>query len=235
VKRRRGATVAAKTTKTTKTTKTRERDRERVRILKNKKQTNKMAAKTYNKSATKGGSKRDKPPPLDQYIKPIIGIVLAVLGYHIFRGMIAKEILRVDLSSDGGTAVNELELREVLFGEDPSTGGNTNYAVLCYPENALYPISSVFQDSANDGTAPAQFRLLDCDIPMSFTEEKKTVMERFSKQLNSKTRPVVFVSGSIGSPKQVRLRYVELSLSVLFRIVLFRIVSYCVCCIVLWL
>jgi hypothetical protein len=179
-----------------------------VRILKNKKQTNKMAAKTYNKSATKGGSKRDKPPPLDQYIKPIIGIVLAVLGYHIFRGMIAKEILRVDLSSDGGTAVNELELREVLFGEDPSTGGNTNYAVLCYPENALYPISSVFQDSANDGTAPAQFRLLDCDIPMSFTEEKKTVMERFSKQLNSKTRPVVFVSGSIGSPKQVRLRYV---------------------------
>jgi hypothetical protein len=191
-----------------------------------------MAAKTYNKSATKGGSKRDKPPPLDQYIKPIIGIVLAVLGYHIFRGMIAKEILRVDLSSDGGTAVNELELREVLFGEDPSTGGNTNYAVLCYPENALYPISSVFQDSANDGTAPAQFRLLDCDIPMSFTEEKKTVMERFSKQLNSKTRPVVFVSGSIGSPKQVRLRYVVVELEC---IVSYCIVSYCVCCIVLWL
>ena len=54
-----------------------------------------MAPKT--KSATKGGSKRDKPPPLDQYIKPIIGVVLSVLGYYIFRGMIAKEIIRVEI------------------------------------------------------------------------------------------------------------------------------------------
>ena len=157
-----------------------------------------MAPKT--KSATKGGSKRDKPPPLDQYIKPIIGVVVAVLCYYIFRGMIAKEILRVDI-----TESNELELRELLFGEDITTGTNTNYATLCYPSNAIYPISSVFQDAANDGSAPCRFRLLDCDTSMLFTEEKKTVMERFSKSLNKKTKPIIFVSGSIGPPKQVRL------------------------------
>jgi hypothetical protein len=149
------------------------------------------------KAATKGGSKRDKPPPLDQYKKPLIGVALAMLAYQLFRGMVAKEILRVDMTA----TANELELREVLFGEDPSTG-NTNYAVLCYAENAIYPISSVFQDAANDGSAPAEFRVMDCDVPMPGSEEGKTVVGRF--KLNKKTRPVVFVSGAIGQPKQVR-------------------------------
>ena len=149
------------------------------------------------KSATKGGSKRDKPPALDQYKKPLIGIALAMLGYQLFKGMMAKEILRVDMSA----TANELEIREVFFGEDVSTG-NTNYAVLCYPESALFPISSVFQDAASDGSAPAQFRVMDCDVPMPGSDEGKTVVGRF--KLNKKTRPVVFVSGAIGSPKQVR-------------------------------
>jgi len=154
------------------------------------------------KAATKGGSKRDKPPPLDQYKKPLIGVALAMLAYQLFRGMVAKEILRVDMTA----TANELELREVFFGEDPSTG-NTNYAVLCYAENAIYPISSVFQDAANDGSAPAEFRVMDCDVPMPGSEEGKTVVGRF--KLNKKTRPVVFVSGAIGQPKQVPAKYLK--------------------------
>eukprot|EP00531_Pseudo-nitzschia_arenysensis_P013640 CAMPEP_0116118052 /NCGR_PEP_ID=MMETSP0329-20121206/1900_1 /TAXON_ID=697910 /ORGANISM="Pseudo-nitzschia arenysensis, Strain B593" /LENGTH=177 /DNA_ID=CAMNT_0003611657 /DNA_START=130 /DNA_END=660 /DNA_ORIENTATION=- len=151
------------------------------------------------KSATKGGSKRDKPPALDQYKKPLIVVALAMLAYQLFKGMMAKEIVRVDMTA----TANELELREVFFGEDASTG-NTNYAVLCYPESAMYPISSVFQDAANDGSAPAEFRIMDCDVPMPGSEEGKTVIGRF--KLSKKTRPVVFVSGAIGQPKQVRGR-----------------------------
>lgn len=149
------------------------------------------------KSATKGGSKRDKPPALDQYKKPLIVVALAMLAYQLFKGMMAKEIVRVDMTA----TANELEIREVFFGEDASTG-NTNYAVLCYPESAMYPISSVFQDAANDGSAPAEFRVMDCDVPMPGSEEGKTVIGRF--KLSKKTRPVVFVSGAIGEPKQVR-------------------------------
>lgn len=154
------------------------------------------------KAATKGGSKRDKPPALDQYKKPLIGVALALLAYQLFKGMMAKEILRVDMTA----TANELEIREVFFGEDKATG-NTNYAVLCYPENALYPISSVFQDAANDGSAPAEFRVMDCDVPMPGSEEGKTVIGRF--KLSKKTRPVVFVSGAIGSPKQVPAKYLK--------------------------
>lgn len=154
------------------------------------------------KSATKGGSKRDKPPALDQYKKPLIVVALAMLAYQLFKGMMAKEILRVDMTA----TANELELREIFFGEDVSTG-NTNYAVLCYPENAMYPISSVFQDAANDGSAPAQFRVMDCDVPMPGSEEGKTVIGRF--KLSKKTRPVVFVSGAMGPPKQVPAKYLK--------------------------
>mmetsp|Transcript_12562 Transcript_12562/g.26435 ORF Transcript_12562/g.26435 Transcript_12562/m.26435 type:complete len:450 (-) Transcript_12562:92-1441(-) len=155
------------------------------------------------KSATKGGSKRDKPPALDEYKKPLLGIALALLGYHLFKGMMAKEIKRIDTTA----TASELEFREVFFGEDPATGTNTNYAVLCYPENAVFPISSVFRDAANDGSAPCQFRLLDCDAAVPFSEEGKSTVKRF--KLNKKTRPVVFVSGSIGEPKQVPAKFLK--------------------------
>ena len=158
-----------------------------------------MAPKT--KLATKGGSKRAKPPPLDQYTKPLIGAALAFLAYYLFKGMMAKEIVRVDVTTD------ELGLRQVLFGEgggeDAAAEGPKNYAVLCYPENAIFPVSSVFQDSANDGSAPAQYRLIDCDVPMVGSEEGKTLTERF--KLKDKPKPVVFVSGAVGPPKQVRI------------------------------
>jgi hypothetical protein len=90
--------------------------------------------------------------------------------------------------------LDELELREVLFGE----GEGKNYAVLCHPEDATYPISSVFQDANNDGSAPAEFKVLDCNHVLS---SEKTIYERF--KLKEKQRPTIFVSGKVGSPKQV--------------------------------
>ena len=90
---------------------------------------------------------------------------------------------------------DELELREVFFGE----GEGKSYAVLCHPEDAKYPISSVFQEASNDRSAPAVFKLMDCNHKLS---SDKTVYERF--KLNEKTRPTIFVSGKLGPPKQVR-------------------------------
>merc|ERR1719491_1431201 len=85
----------------------------------------------------------------------------------------------------------------------------TNYAVLCYPSTALYPISSVFQDSANEGAVPnLEYRVIDCETPMTFSKEKKTIFERF-EQLDAKNRPVVFVSGVMGPPKQVPSKFLK--------------------------
>jgi hypothetical protein len=88
-------------------------------------------------------------------------------------------------------------LREIFFGE----AHGKNYAVLCHDgENSKIPVSSVFQDANNDGSAPVEFRLLDCNHMLK--ESEKTVADRF--KLNLKTRPTVFVSGQVGPPKQVR-------------------------------
>jgi hypothetical protein len=139
----------------------------------------------------------EKPPPLDQWIKPAVGIALALLGYQFFKGMVQQEIHRVNLD-------DELELREVLFGEIVETEDKKipqNYAVLCHPETATYPISSVFQDAHKEASSVATFRVMDCDTVMAGSE--KTAKERF--KLNDKTRPLVFVSGKQGPPKQVRI------------------------------
>lgn len=93
---------------------------------------------------------------------------------------------------------DELELREVFFGE----GEGKNYVVLCHSEDATYPVSSVFSEASSDGSAPAEFKLLDCNHVLS---SEKTVFERF--KLNEKHRPTIFVSGKIGSPKQVCTSY----------------------------
>eukprot|EP00980_Cylindrotheca_fusiformis_P003075 scaffold713_cov131-Cylindrotheca_fusiformis.AAC.33 len=134
-----------------------------------------MAAK---KKSSKG---KERPPPVDKLLKPAIVVVIAIL------------VLRVN-------TLDELELRETFFGE----GEGKNYAVLCHAEDAKYPVSSVFQDASNDGSAPAEFRLLDCDHVLS---SEKTVYERFN--LNKKQRPVVFVSGKSGPPKQVPSKFLK--------------------------
>merc|ERR1712166_322527 len=43
---------------------------------------------------------------------------------------------------------------------------------------------------------------------MTFSKEQKTVMERFD-YLNKENRPIVFVSGSIGQPKQVPSKFLK--------------------------
>jgi hypothetical protein len=168
-----------------------------------KKKQNSVSSATIKKIS---GS-RDKPPPLDQWIKPAIGLAMAMLGYQFFRGMVQQEIKRVNIE-------DELELRQVLFGETiddgsipPAAPATTatpqNYAILCHPESATYPISSVFADAAKDGSAPAIFRVIDCDTVMAGSD--KTIKERFDKNLNDKIRPLIFVSGKQGPPKQVKL------------------------------
>lgn len=112
---------------------------------------------------------------------------------------------------------DELELRHVFFGEGdtPQNVKHSNYAVLCHSDptttadeeggdprkkKSLLPVSSVFQDAFQDGTAPAEFRLLDCDSVLA--DSNKSINERFN--LNVKQRPTIFVSGQVGPPKQVR-------------------------------
>ena len=156
-----------------------------------------MAVKKKNTSNVKATKpKREKPPPLDQWIKPAIGIVIALVGYQFFQGLVRKEISRINIQ-------DELELRQVLCGEGFDDETPKNYVVLCHSETATYPISSVFVDAAASvDTTLAEFRILDCDLTMAGSE--KSVKERFTKQLNDKTRPLVFVSGkSMTQPKQV--------------------------------
>jgi hypothetical protein len=100
-----------------------------------------------------------------------------------------------------------MQLREVLLGE---LGSGKNYAVLCHDEKSNIPISSVFQDARNDGSAPAEFRLVDCNYVLPTSE--KSIADRFKLKL--KDRPTIFVSGAIGEPKQVglALHYPEVAL-----------------------
>jgi len=86
-------------------------------------------------------------------------------------------------------------LRDVLFGEGDS---QKSYVVLCHKEDNAH-VSSVVQDAHNDGSAPVEFRLLDCDYVLPSSQ--KSIVERF--KLNVKNRPTVFVSGKVGPPKQV--------------------------------
>ena len=142
--------------------------------------------------------KTDSAPPVDKFLKPAAGIALAMLAYYFMKGM-AKEIPRIDVQ-------DSLALREVFFGEGP-TGGN--YAVLCHPEakdgSVGLPISSVFQDSHDDGSAPAEYVVMDCDHILP--DSGKTIFEKF--KLNKKKRPTVFVSGKVGPPKQVPEKHLK--------------------------
>lgn len=90
---------------------------------------------------------------------------------------------------------DELVLRDVLFGEGDS---QKTFVVLCHKEDSTH-VSSVVQDAHNDGSAPVEFRLLDCDYVLP--NSQKSIVERF--KLNTKNRPTVFVSGKAGPPKQV--------------------------------
>mmetsp|Transcript_24 Transcript_24/g.41 ORF Transcript_24/g.41 Transcript_24/m.41 type:complete len:437 (-) Transcript_24:100-1410(-) len=142
--------------------------------------------------------KTESAPPVDKFLKPAVGVALAMLAYYFLKGM-TKEIRRIDVN-------DALALREVFFGEGPS--GN-DFVVLCHPEakdgSVGLPISSVFQDSHDDGTAPAEYVLMDCDHVLP--DSGKTIYEKF--KLNKKKRPTVFVSGKVGPPKQVPEKHLK--------------------------
>ena len=138
------------------------------------------------------------PPPLDKFLKPAAGVALAMLAYYFMKGM-STEIPRIDVN-------DQLALRDVFFGEGIS---GKDYAVLCHPEakdgSVGLPISSVFQDSHDDGSAPATYALIDCDHILP--DSGKSIYEKF--KLNKKKRPTVFVSGKVGPPKQVPEKHLK--------------------------
>lgn len=141
--------------------------------------------------------KTERAPAVDKLMKPAIGVVLAFMGYYVFQGL-QSEIPRVDVS-------DELALREVFFGE----GVGKNYAVLCHAPPASdggsnIPVSSVFQDARADGSALADFVLVDCGHMLP---SGKTVADRF--ELDLKKRPTVFVSGKLGPPKQIPTKHLK--------------------------
>mmetsp|Transcript_27193 Transcript_27193/g.56639 ORF Transcript_27193/g.56639 Transcript_27193/m.56639 type:complete len:439 (-) Transcript_27193:323-1639(-) len=142
--------------------------------------------------------KKQSAPPVDKFLKPAAGIAIAMLAYYFMQGM-KNEIPRIDVK-------DELALREVFFGEGAM---GKDYAVLCHPEakdgSVGLPVSSVFQDSHDDGSAPAEFVLMDCDYVLP--DSGKSISEKF--KINKKKRPTVFVSGKVGPPKQVPEKHLK--------------------------
>ena len=112
---------------------------------------------------------------------------------------VTNEIPRIDVT-------DQLALREVFFGEGSS---GKDYAVLCHPDakagSVALPVSSVFQDSRDDGSAPVEYALIDCDHVLP--ESGKSIYDKFN--LNRKRRPTVFVSGKSGPPRQVHEKHLK--------------------------
>ena len=94
---------------------------------------------------------------------------------------------------------DELALRELFFGE----GDGKNYAALCQSDTNL-PISSVFQDAKSEGSVRAEFVLVDCTYILP---SGKSIADRFGLDLTR--RPSIFVSGKIGSPKQIPEKHLK--------------------------
>lgn len=88
----------------------------------------------------------------------------------------------------------------MFFGEG-ATG--KSYVVLCHAENATFPISSVFFDAYKDGSAPAEFRLIDCNYVLP--SSGKSVKDRF--KLDLKKKPTMFLSGAVGEPRQIPVKH----------------------------
>jgi len=138
--------------------------------------------------------KKAQPPPVDKLIKPAIVVGLAILAYQFIKGL-NSDIPRIDVN-------DELELREVFFGEG---GSGKSYAVLCHDDTSNLPISSVFQEAYQDGSSPAEFRIVDCNYVLP--SSGKSIAERF--KLNMKNRPTIFLSGTVGAPQQIPLKHLK--------------------------
>ena len=132
--------------------------------------------------------KQQTAPQVDKLLKPMAGVALAMLGYYFMKGM-SNEIPRIDVN-------DQLALRDVFFGEGASGKKDGPVGL---------PISSVFQDSSDDGSAPVEYVLIDCDHILP--DSGKSIYEKF--KLNKKKRPTVFVSGKVGPPKQVPEKHLK--------------------------
>jgi hypothetical protein len=119
------------------------------------------------------------------------GVAFLMVIPHVFL----PQIPRVNVE-------DELEIREVFFGEGVT---GKSYVVLCSDETSKIPISSVFQDAFNDGSAPAEFRLIDCNYVLQ--PSGKSIAERFG--LDMKKRPTIFLSGAVGEPKQIPTKHLK--------------------------
>lgn len=136
-----------------------------------------------------------RAPPVDHLLKPGIGIIVALMAYHIMKG-VSVSIPRIDTS-------DELALREAFFGEGPYS---KDYAVLCHSDaDPDLPISSVFLDSFSMGSAPVDYVLLDCDYVLP--SSGKSIAKRF--KLDTSAFPTIFVSGKSMTPKQIPQKYLK--------------------------
>eukprot|EP00550_Attheya_septentrionalis_P009085 CAMPEP_0198284394 /NCGR_PEP_ID=MMETSP1449-20131203/3866_1 /TAXON_ID=420275 /ORGANISM="Attheya septentrionalis, Strain CCMP2084" /LENGTH=434 /DNA_ID=CAMNT_0043981433 /DNA_START=56 /DNA_END=1357 /DNA_ORIENTATION=+ len=138
--------------------------------------------------------KTERAPAIDKLLKPAIGVAIALVAYYSFTGL-DLDIERVDVT-------DELALREVLFGD----GAGKNYAVLCHGEENLAPVSSVFQEAANEASVSAEFRIMDCNHVLE--SSGKSIADRF--KLDLKKRPTIFVSGKVPEqPKQIPQKHLK--------------------------
>ena len=64
---------------------------------------------------------------------------------------------------------------------------------------------ALLQDSRDDGSAPVEYVLLDCDHVLP--ESNKSIYDKF--KLDKKKRPTIFVSGKVGAPRQVPLKHLK--------------------------
>lgn len=168
--------------------------------------------------------KKGTPPPIDKLLIPAIGIAAAMMAYQFYRGMSTGVSIKSlpmyaltvatpshDVSSflyawilkiSRVNVLDELELREVLFGEGES---KRNFAVLCQGEDTSR-VSSVFADAFKDGSSTAQFRLIDCNYVLP--SSGKSIADRF--KLDTSIRPTVFMSGAaLGEPLQIPSKHLR--------------------------
>jgi len=140
--------------------------------------------------------KTERAPPIDKLLKPAVVAVAAMMAYVIMQGL-KSEIPRVDMD-------DSLAMREVFFGE----GDGKNYIALCHTPATKggqeLPLSSVFIEASTEGSVKGEFVLVDCAHKL---ESGKTVAERFDLDLTK--RPTIFVSGKVGSPKQIPSKHLK--------------------------
>jgi len=157
--------------------------------------------------ALKPKRKSQRAPPVDRLVKPGIVLILAMLAYHVMKG-VQMTIPRIDPLLDRHI------LREVLLSDASSS--STNYVILCQDANDDVSISSVFLDAYSTNDIPnTEFMVLDCTESINdvvdtddVTTKPKTVAEYLN--LNIGTYPTIFLSSPrLNLPHQVPNKHLK--------------------------